>query len=99
MGFEVTVFEKNETIGGKLDEVRLGEYRCDTGPSLLTIPFVSEELFAFAGHSWREFLQIVPLGPVCRYFFPDGTRLDTSMNVQKMKTEMARLSAGDAEVY
>jgi phytoene desaturase len=99
LGFEVTVFEKNEKIGGKLNEVRLDGYRFDTGPSLLTMPFVIDELFEFAGYARTDFLVFEPLEPICRYFFPDGTRLDASTNVQRMKAEIANLSPADAEAY
>lgn len=99
MGCAVTVFEKNACVGGKLHETRLGGYRFDTGPSLLTMPFVIDELFAHAGQERRDFLHFEPLEPVCRYFFPDGARLDASMNVHKMKSAMAAFCAADAAAY
>jgi phytoene desaturase len=99
MGFDVTLFEKNPTVGGKLNEVRLGEYRFDTGPSLLTMPFVIDELFEFAGFSREEFLEFVPVEPICRYFYPDGATLDASTDIAKMKSEMAKLSVDDANAY
>ncbi len=43
-GHDVRIFEKNSWTGGKMGEVRHGEYRFDTGPSVLTMPFVFEEL-------------------------------------------------------
>jgi phytoene desaturase len=99
MGFDVTLFEKNETIGGKLNEKKLGAYRFDTGPSLLTMPFVIDELFAFLGFRREDFLDFAAIEPICRYFYPDGVRLDASADVEKMKREMAKLSPRDAEVY
>ncbi|MCG3155622.1 MAG: Diapolycopene oxygenase [bacterium] len=99
MGFRVTVFEKNAEIGGKAGERILGGYRFDTGPSLLTMPFVVDELFAFAGYPREQFLQYFPLEPICRYFFPGGSRLDASSEVARMKAEIARLSAGEAAQY
>ncbi len=99
MGCEVTVFEKNPEIGGKLNEKRLGAYRFDTGPSLLTMPFVIDELFEFLGFSRRTLLEFAPLEPICRYFYPDGAKLDASADAAKMKQEMAKLSAEDAATY
>ncbi|MDZ7409686.1 MAG: phytoene desaturase family protein [candidate division KSB1 bacterium] len=99
MGFRVTVFEKNAEIGGKAGERLLHGYRFDTGPSLLTMPFVVDELFAFAGCAREQFLHYVPLEPICRYFFPDGTRLDASSDPARMKAEIARLSAREAAQY
>jgi len=99
MGFDVTLFEKNETIGGKLNEKKLSGYRFDAGPSLLTMPFVIDELFEFCGFARKDFLEFIPLEPVCRYFYPDGARLDASSDVEKMKREIAQRSPRDAEVY
>ncbi len=99
LGFEVIIFEKNPQIGGKLNEMRLGTYRFDTGPSLLTMPFVIDELFEFLGFSRQALLEFTPLEPICRYFYPDGARLDASADIAKMKTEMAKLSAADAASY
>lgn len=99
MGFEVMLFEKNAQTGGKLHERTLGGYRFDCGPSLLTMPFVIDELFAFAGFSREEFLQFAPIEPICRYFFDDGARLDASAEVARMKAEIARFSPHDAARY
>ncbi len=99
MGFDVTLFEKNETAGGKLNEKKLGGYRFDAGPSLLTMPFVIDELFEFCGFSRKDFLEFMPIEPICRYFYPDGARLDASSHIEKMKREIAQLSPRDAEVY
>lgn len=99
MGFAVTLFEKNETVSGKLNEKKIGEYRFDTGPSLLTLPFVIDELFEFCGFARRDLLDFVPLEPICRYFYPDGATIDASANIEQMKRAIAKLSPRDAEVY
>ncbi len=99
MGFDVSLFEKNSEVGGKMGERILGGYRFDTGPSLLTMPFVIDELFAFAGFERSAFVELQPVEPICRYFYPDGARLDASADVEKMRSAIATLSPGDAAVY
>ena len=44
-GFKVDLFEQNNSVGGKAGEISEGGFRFDTGPSLLTMPFVINELF------------------------------------------------------
>ncbi len=92
MGFAVELFEKNERVGGKLNTRQLagemGEYRFGTGPSLLTMPFVFDELFASAGVERSSVLDFVPIEPICRYFFPDGTRLNTHADKRVMMREL-----------
>jgi phytoene desaturase len=75
-GHEVEVWEKNSEPGGKVREVRIGEFRWDTGPSLLTMPHVLRELYDFVGERMEDHLQIKRLDSACRYFWTDGTVID-----------------------
>lgn len=72
-GHNVVVFEKNERAGGKLSEIRCGDFRFDTGPSLLTLPESVEELFGLFGEDIMESIPYRRLDVNCRYFFPDST--------------------------
>ena len=99
LGFSVELFEKNPKIGGKVNEVLLGGYRFDTGASLLTMPFVIDELFDFAGFKRSDYLDFVPIDPICRYFFPDGSVMDASADKAKMKASIAQLSPSDVKAY
>ena len=99
LGFSVQLFEKNPKIGGKVNEVILHGYRFDTGASLLTMPFVIDELFDFAGTKRSDYLDFVPIDPICRYFFPDGSMMDASADNAKMETAIAQLSPNDVNAY
>lgn len=99
LGFSVQLFEKNPKIGGKVNEVILGGYRFDTGASLVTMPAVIDELFRFAGVERADYFDIVPIEPICRYFFPDGSVMDASADTEKMKTAIKALSPEDVEAY
>ena len=99
LGFCVQLFEKNPKLGGKVNEVVLGDYRFDTGASLLTMPSIIDDLFDFAGFKRSDYLDFVPIDPICRYFFPDGSMMDASADKAKMKTAIARLSPKDVKAY
>lgn len=75
-GHEVTVFERADTVGGKLGryvhETTAGSFHFDTGPSLLTLPEVFIELFEATGAKLDEYLDLVPLDPIVRHVFPGG---------------------------
>lgn len=75
-GHEVSVYERAETVGGKLGRhVRrspVGTFHFDTGPSLLTLPQVFADLFADTGAKLDEYLDLVPLDPIVRHVFPGG---------------------------
>ena len=61
-----------------------GGYRFDTGPSLVTMPEVFDELFANVGLDFRRDVKLVPLHPYCRYFFPDGAEFHTCDSIADM---------------
>jgi len=95
-GFRVTVLEKNERVGGKMDVWEQEGYRFDTGPSLLTMPFVARELFQTVGEQIEDFLDLVAVEPICRYFWPDESHLDASGDLDVTAREIERLSPKDA---
>lgn len=95
-GFSVRLFEKNANVGGKVNFVEAGGYKFDTGASLLTMRHVLEDLFAFCGRSAADYLRILPLEPICRYFWTDGTRFDASQDVEKTEREIERIEPADA---
>jgi len=94
-GRRVTVLEKNERPGGKLNLVREAGYTFDTGPSLLTMPWVIEELFAAAGRSLADYLTLEQIEPTCRYRWPDGTRFDAWQRLPQLCQEIERISPAD----
>jgi phytoene desaturase len=91
-GFKVTLFEKNATVGGKMQEV-ISEngYRFDTGPTLITMPFVFEELFRSVGRNIADYLTLVPLESACKYFFSDGTTFTAYCDLSRLREEIARV--------
>jgi phytoene desaturase len=94
-GRSVTLLEKNERVGGKLNIVAEGGYTFDTGPSLLTMPWVIDELFAAAGRSREDYLQFVQIEPTCRYFWQDGTRFDAYQRMPQLVQEVERIAPDD----
>src|SRR6185437_15305774 len=75
LGHDVTVCERSERVGGKLALVERDGFRFDAGPSLLTMPFVLEELFAATGGPPGDAVRLRRLDPIAHYRFADGTEL------------------------
>ncbi|MEZ5070806.1 MAG: FAD-dependent oxidoreductase [Bacteroidales bacterium] len=87
-GYEVHVFEKNGTTGGKIGEIRRDGFRFDTGPSLLTLPSLLDELFLLAGRKRDDRLPLVRLDMLCRYFYEDGTEIDAWSEPRRFAAEV-----------
>ena len=72
-GHSVTVFEGADTVGGKLGLLERDGFTFDTGPSLLTLPAVLQQVFADTGAPLE--LPLSAVDPACSYVFGDGTTL------------------------
>lgn len=98
-GHEVTILEKNARPGGKINELRAQGFRFDTGPSLLTMPFVLESLFKKCGTSLDEYLTIEAVNPICRYFYNNGTRFDCYKDPCVNIAQIQQFAPDDVEAY
>jgi len=94
-GHDVTVFESNAYPGGKITELKLGNYRFDMGPSLFTMPENVLELFQVAGKNPEDYFTYQPAGESCRYFYPDGVRLTAWDDKHKFAAECERVLGTD----
>jgi phytoene desaturase len=72
-GCRVTICEQGESFGGKMNNWESKGYRFDTGPSLITMPWIFAEVFEIAGQRLQDYLEMIPMNPLAQYFFADGT--------------------------
>lgn len=89
-GFSVDVFEKNSYPGGKAGSVRGNGFRFDAGPSLLTMPFILEELFRNAGRNIQDYLKLRKPEILCEYFYPDGKHITAYNNPDLFAEEVEK---------
>ena len=80
-GWQVKVLEHNQTLGGKMNRWECEGFRFDTGPSLITMPGVFEELFASAGETMSDHLRLHLVDPLARYHFADGRQFDVAASL------------------
>lgn len=94
-GFAVTVFEANDFPGGKLSSETVSGYRFDMGPSVFTFPEYVDELFTLSKRNPRDHFNYDKLDPVYRYFFEDGSVLQSRHDKVPFAEEMARTTKDD----
>lgn len=95
----VVVLEQNPTVGGKMGEIRQDGFRWDTGPSVITMRPVLEDLFASVNRRLDDYLTLLPIEPLTRYFYPDGAVLDASSDANRMADQIRKLDERDVEGY
>jgi len=88
-GYKVTVFEANSFPGGKCSTESKDGYRFDMGPSVFTMPQYVDELFILSGKNPRDHFNYIPLDPVYKYFFDDGSTLDAYHGKEKFAEQLA----------
>ena len=88
LNLDVDVYEQNGAIGGKVNEIKEKNFRFDTGASLVTMPFVFEELFKDVGESLESYLEFKQLEIICKYFYQDGTVINAYSDVEKFAEEI-----------
>jgi phytoene desaturase len=98
-GYRVTVLERLDAPGGRAYVHRRDGYTFDAGPTIVTAPFLLEELWALAGRRMGDDIDLRALDPFYRIRFHDGTSFDCSGDPAAMRAEVARLAPGDVEGY
>ena len=95
-GWRVQVLEKLEVPGGRARVHHVDGYVFDAGPTIITVPFLLEELWALAGRKMADDVELRLLDPFYRIRFPDGDHFDYSGDPERMRAEVLRIdpSAG-----
>ena len=98
-GYRVTVLEKGATPGGRASVIEHDGYRFDTGPTLFLMPEVFRETFAALGEKLDDHLDLVRLDPTYRVHFEDGSTIDLSPSLPKMREQLDALEPGSFEQF
>ncbi|GAA0473749.1 phytoene dehydrogenase [Paractinoplanes deccanensis] len=90
-GRQVTVVERESVPGGRAGRLSLQGYEFDTGPTVLTMPELIEEPLAAVGENLSDWLELTPLDPAYRAYYPDGSTLDVKTDTVRMAAEISRV--------
>ena len=99
-GRKVTVVERESVPGGRNGLLQRDGYSFDTGPSVLTMPSLIQDALACVGEDMKDWLELVPVDPLYRAFYHDGTQLDVHADTKRMQEEIAtKISPSEAIGY
>ena len=94
-GREVTVIERELIPGGRAGRISDAGFELDTGPTVLTMPDLIADAFASVGEDMADWLQLDPIDPLYRAFYPDGSVLDVHADTGAMTEEIERVIGPD----
>jgi phytoene desaturase len=98
-GYAVTLLEMRDAPGGRAYVYRDQGFTYDAGPTIVTVPFVLEELAAVAGKKLADYVYLVPCDPFYRIYFPDGRTFIYQGEQAALEAEIAKFNPGDVEGY
>jgi len=98
-GDDVVLVEALDQPGGRARTFRRDGYTFDAGPTVITAPYLLDELFALAGRDRRDYVSLVPVDPFYRILFHDGTTFDYHGDEERLLAEIERLSPRDVDGY
>lgn len=98
-GLEVTLVERLERLGGRAQVYERDGFRFDAGPTVITAPWLFDELFALFERRRDEAIPFFPVSPWYRIRFADGSHLDYGPDRERTEAEIQRLAPGDLAGY
>jgi phytoene desaturase len=98
-GEQVVILEQNAVVGGKMAVLKADGFTWDRGPSMITMHPALENLFAVPGRRLADYVTLLPVAPLTRYFYLDGTAFDATRDLPDMLRQIATFALRDVESY
>ena len=98
-GFNVTIVDRCSRLGGRAQVFERGGFKHDAGPTVITAPFLIEELFDLFDKKMCDYLKLVPLDPWYRFVFPDGREFNYGGTVESTLAEIRKFNPDDCDNY
>lgn len=99
LGWRVTVFERGAMLGGRAHVFARDGFRHDAGPTVITAPFLFDELFELFGRRRADYVEFRMLSPWYRFRFDDGTTFDYGGTIDDTLAEIRKIEPADADGY
>ncbi len=98
-GYDVTIVDRLSAIGGRAQVFERGGFRHDAGPTVITAPFLFDELFGLFGENRRDFIEFRALDPWYRFYFHSGDQFNYRPSIEDTNEEIRRFSPDDVLGY
>ncbi len=98
-GYATTILEMRDKPGGRAYVFEDKGFTYDAGPTIITAPFLIDELFALAGKKTEDYVKIVPVTPFYRIVFADGRHFDYTGAESEIVSEIRRFNPDDVPGY
>jgi len=97
--YQVTLIDRSSMLGGRGQVFIRNGYKHDAGPTVITAPFLLEELFQLFNEKLSDHIKLVPLKPWYRFYFSDKTTFDYGGTLEETLAEISKISPNDVYGY
>ena len=98
-GHNVTLVEKHEDLGGRARVFKKNGFTFDGGPTVITAPYLIDELFELFNKNSKDYLEIKSLKTWYQFVFEDGFKFDYSGNEEEMVNQIKKINEKDVKGY
>ena len=98
-GHDVTIFEKRDKLGGRAYQYEINGFKFDGGPTVITAPYIFDEIFEAAGRKRDDYFKLVPLNPFYRIFNHEGRHFDYYRDTVDTLAEIDKWNPADKTGY
>ncbi|MEC8882245.1 MAG: phytoene desaturase family protein [Pseudomonadota bacterium] len=99
LGYDVTIFDKASKLGGKAQVYTHGEFKHDAGPTVITAPFLIDELFELFNKKREDYIQFIRLTTWYQFRFSDNTLFNYGGSINDTLEEINKISPNDKKGY
>ncbi len=98
-GHQVTILEKRDQLGGRAYVYEQDGFKFDGGPTIITAPWLIDEIFELAGRKTGDYVKLVKIDPFYNIRFPDGTVFHYNDDKKNLFNQIRKFNLEDVEGY
>jgi phytoene desaturase len=98
-GHDVHIFDKRDKLGGRGYQYDINGFKFDGGPTVITAPYIFDDIFSAAGRNRSDYFDLIPLDPFYRLFDERGHYIDYYHGIPDMLAEIDKWNPGDRSGY
>ncbi|EMF0122518.1 phytoene desaturase family protein [Enterococcus hirae] len=99
LGYEVTLYEKDRQVGGKMNQIKTAGFTFDLGPTIVMMPEIYREVFEFCGKDPDDYIQMKKVDPMLKLYFNKEEPIEFSNDLIELTKTLENISPEDTQGY
>lgn len=99
LGYEVTLYEKDRQVGGKMNQIKTAGFTFDLGPTIVMMPEIYREVFEFCGKDPDDYIPMKKVDPMLKLYFNKEEPIEFSNDLIELTKTLENISPEDTQGY